>query len=87
MHAEAVDPKVPMPIAAEAAAWIVRLHGAGRSRQMERECLEWQARSQAHQSAFERCTATWEDVGGLPYWAASDASLSALLNKWGRARS
>lgn len=86
MHAETTQPKVPMPIAAEAAGWIARLHGPGRSRQMERECLAWQSRSEAHRLAFERCTATWEEVRGLPYWAASHASVAALLSKWGRER-
>ncbi|MES2956705.1 MAG: FecR domain-containing protein [Pseudomonadota bacterium] len=54
-----------MPIAAEAAVWISRLHGPHRSAQMERECLEWQAQSEAHRRAFEHCTATWEDVRGV----------------------
>ena len=49
-------------IAAEAAVWIARLHGPDRSSQMERECLAWQARSEAHSVAFERCTDTWQDV-------------------------
>ncbi|MBX3628257.1 MAG: FecR domain-containing protein [Rhizobacter sp.] len=53
-------------IAAEAAAWVARLHGPSRSRAMELECLKWQARSAAHGHAFERCTATWEEV---PYAA------------------
>jgi transmembrane sensor len=49
-------------IAAEAAVWIARLHGPERSSQMERECLSWQAQSEAHRLAFERCTDTWQDV-------------------------
>lgn len=52
-------------IAAEAAVWIARLHGPDRSIQMERECLAWQARSEAHRVAFERCTDTWQDVAGV----------------------
>jgi transmembrane sensor len=56
--ASAVTPEV----AAEAAVWVARLHGPGRSRQMELECLAWQARSAAHREAFERCTDTWQDV-------------------------
>jgi transmembrane sensor len=55
-------PRVPPDIAAEAAVWVARLHGPGRSKQMERECLAWQARSAAHREAFERCTETWQDV-------------------------
>lgn len=49
-------------IAAEAAVWVARLHGPDRSTRMEREFLEWQARSQEHRLAFERCTETWLDV-------------------------
>lgn len=32
---------------------------------MEHECLAWQARSAAHRLAFERCTETWQDIGGI----------------------
>jgi len=32
---------------------------------MERECLAWQARSELHRVAFERCTDTWQDVAGI----------------------
>ena len=49
-------------IAAEAAVWVARLHGPERSSHMERECLAWQARSEAHRVAFERCTDTWQDI-------------------------
>lgn len=52
-------------IAAEAAVWIARLHGPDRSSQMEGECLAWQARSEVHRVAFERCTDTWQDVAGV----------------------
>ena len=55
-------PRVTREIAAEAALWVARLHGPDRSREMERQCLEWQARSAAHRHAFERCTETWMEV-------------------------
>lgn len=55
---DAVTPR----IAAEAAVWVAHLHGPERSSQMERECLAWQARSEARRVAFERCTDTWQDV-------------------------
>lgn len=58
-------PKVTREIAAEAAVWVTRLHGPGRTRQMELECLAWQQRSAAHREAFERCTETWESVPRL----------------------
>jgi transmembrane sensor len=67
-------PVVTREIAAEAAVWIARLHGPNRSSHMERECLEWQARSAAHRLAFERCTDTWEDIPAL---TLSDAFASA----------
>ncbi|MGM9484939.1 FecR family protein [Roseateles sp. NT4] len=61
-------------IAAEAAVWIARLHGPDRSTQMERECLDWQARSAAHRLAFEKCTEVWEAVPGV---TLADAFASA----------
>lgn len=58
-------PRVTQDIAAEAAVWLARLHGPGRSRSMEQECLAWQARSAAHRLAFERCTDTWQAVADI----------------------
>lgn len=55
-------PQVTPTIAAEAATWVARLHGPERSRNMELQCLEWQARSAAHRHAFERCTEVWMEV-------------------------
>jgi transmembrane sensor len=56
------QPAVTPEIAAEAAVWVARLHGPDRSNRMERECIAWQARSEANRLAFERCTDTWQDV-------------------------
>ena len=58
-------PVVTPKIAARAALWIARLHGPDRSKEMERECLEWLARSPAHRYAFERCTETWLAVAAI----------------------
>lgn len=63
--AAAARPRVPPEVAAEAAVWVARLHGPGRSPRMERECLAWQARSAEHREAFERCTETWQAVPGV----------------------
>ncbi len=52
-------------ILAEAAVWVARLHGPARSKALEQEFLEWQARSDEHRTAFERCTETWQSVSGL----------------------
>lgn len=70
-------PKVSREIAAEAAVWVARLHGPGRTRAMERECLAWQARSPAHRHAFERCTETWLDVPGVTVAGAFAAAAGA----------
>lgn len=72
-------------IAAEAAVWVARLHGPDRSRAMERECLAWQARSDTHRLAFERCTDAWLDVGRITlgdYAAAAGRPVAPI----GRAR-
>lgn len=58
------QPIVTQDIAAEAAVWLARLHGPDRSRAMERACLAWQARSEAHRLAFERSTDLWQDAAG-----------------------
>lgn len=62
---EREPPVVSRRIAAEAAAWIARLHGPNRPPEMEREFREWIARSPAHGYAFERCTDVWTDVASL----------------------
>jgi len=58
-------PDVTQEIAAEAAVWIARLHGPGRTKQMEQEFRAWQAISPAHREAFERCTDAWQDVARI----------------------
>jgi transmembrane sensor len=79
-------PAVTPDIAAEAAVWVARLHGPGRSKQMERECLAWQARSAAHREAFERCTETWQDVPRVTlasaYETASGQASSGARSPW-----
>lgn len=61
-RADDPPPKVTPEIAAEAATWVARLHGSNRSREMELQCLDWQARSAAHRHAFERCTEVWMEA-------------------------
>jgi transmembrane sensor len=70
-------PRVTPDIAAEAAVWIARLHGPGRTNRMERECLRWQALSPAHREAFERCTDTWADVPGIKLATAYETASSS----------
>ncbi len=79
--------RVKPEIAAEASVWIARLHGPDRSRQMESECLAWQARSAAHRLAFERCTEVWESVPGVRLADAyATASSRGLLTNAARPR-
>lgn len=62
-------PKVTTKVADEASAWVARLHGPNRTRDMELQCLEWQARSAAHRHAFERCTEVWMEVPSAAHLA------------------
>lgn len=71
-------PKVTPKVAAEAATWVARLHGPNRTRDMELQCLEWQARSAAHRHAFERCTEVWMEV---PSTARLAGNVPALRRK------
>ena len=54
--------RVTPEIAAEAAVWLVSLHGPDRDRAMEDEFRAWQARSPAHREAFEKTTDVWQDI-------------------------
>lgn len=72
-----VSPK----LAAEAAMWVARLHGPGRSREMERDCLAWQARSAEHRQAFERCTEVWQEVPRLTLGDAYAAAASSQTSR------
>lgn len=56
---------------AEAAAWVVRLHGPRRSPELEAGFREWLAADTEHARQFERVTDTWDagarvPSGGLP---------------------
>lgn len=64
--------------------WVARLHGSSRSRQMERECLAWQARSEMHRLAFEGCTDTWQDVAGVTLRTYARANVSGMAPEAGQ---
>jgi transmembrane sensor len=51
-------------VAAEAAAWLARLNGAGRSADTEDALRLWLAADPAHVDAFERATDLWEMLPG-----------------------
>ncbi len=76
-------PAVTREILAEAAVWVTRLHGPARSRQMELDCLAWQARSAAHREAFEACTQTWMDVPNVTVANAYAAASQRGPAGWG----
>lgn len=50
---------------AEAAAWLARLHGPNRTREVEAGFRRWLTESSTHASAFEMATETWETAGRL----------------------
>lgn len=63
--------------------WLARLHGPDRSREMERDCLAWQAQSAMHRHAFERCTDTWQEVAGVRRGAPQAPPVAAMrLPTW-----
>jgi len=49
-------------VRAEAAAWIVRLHGPQRSPELEAGLQRWLSERAQHAIAFERMTEAWEDA-------------------------
>jgi transmembrane sensor len=51
---------------AEAAAWIVRLHGPQRSPELEAAFRDWLAADPENGSQFERVTETWDAGASLP---------------------
>jgi transmembrane sensor len=56
---------VPLPdsVRADAAAWVARLHGSGRSRALEAALRKWLMAHPDHARAFEIATEAWE-IGG-----------------------
>lgn len=51
---------------AEAAAWIVRLHGPNRTPSLEAALREWLAADEENRLQFQRVTEVWDDARGLP---------------------
>ena len=63
----AEDARSGRRVRAEAAAWLARLHGPGRTRDTERGFRRWLTEHPAHAAEFERATDVWTETGGLPY--------------------
>jgi transmembrane sensor len=51
---------------AEAAAWIVRLHGPNRTPSLEAALREWLAADAENRLQFQRVTEVWDDARGIP---------------------
>src|SRR6186713_2594255 len=62
---------------AEAAAWIVRLHGPHRSPELEAAFREWLSASSENAQEFERVTEVWEAGASTP-----PASVPGLPPHW-----
>lgn len=70
----AASPKrtaVDRRIRAEAAAWVARLHGPDRARELEAGFRRWLAEHPAHAAEFELATDAWNETAGV----SSDAPL------------
>lgn len=75
-------PKVTRAVAAEAAVWVTRLHGPERSPQMESDFRAWQAQSEMHREAFEKCTDVWIDVGRIKLSSAYETMAAQKSSRW-----
>lgn len=58
--------RIPVTVQAEAAAWIARLHGTGRTDEDDQSFRRWLDANALHAKAFERMTELWEAAARLP---------------------
>lgn len=75
-------PRVSRQVAAEAAAWVARLHGPSRSEAMEQEFRAWLGTADEHRHAFERCTEVWQEVPRLTVANAFGAGRRQSRGTW-----
>jgi transmembrane sensor len=77
-------------IAAEAAVWVVSLHGPDRDSAMEERLRAWLKLSPAHKEAFEKTTDIWQAIPGTrtaqAYAAAIEASRRNAQHRRNHAR-
>lgn len=57
--------KVPHDLLAEAAIWVARLHGPGRTKELEAGFRRWLSASRSHDRAFELVSDVWEEARNL----------------------
>lgn len=72
-------------VRAEAAAWIARLHGPARTREMEEGLRRWLAEHPAHAAEFEVGTDAWNETAHIPLESARRASIdrpAGRRNRW-----
>lgn len=65
-------------IRAEAALWVIRLHGPNRTPELEADLKRWLAETSAHEEAFDLATEAWNVSARLPY-AGSPRPLWPIL--------
>ena len=73
---------------AEAAAWIVRLHGPNRTPSLEAALREWLAADAENRLQFQRVTEVWDDARGIPVGGITRVaypSRGTLKRSWGLA--
>jgi transmembrane sensor len=73
---------------AEAAAWIVRLHGPNRTPSLEAALREWLAADAENRLQFQRVTEVWDDARGIPVGGITRVaypSRGARKHSWGLA--
>jgi transmembrane sensor len=68
----------PIKARAEAAVWVVKLHGPDRSPRLEAAFRDWLTTDAEHRRQFERVTSVWEDARGIPVGGLS------RLARWNR---
>ncbi len=69
---------------AEAAAWVVQLHGPHRSPELEAAFRHWLAVNDENRQEFERVTEVWDDARGIT--AGSTTWISGWSRPAGRRR-
>jgi len=65
---------------AEAAAWVVKLHGPDRSPELEAAFRDWLSADGENQRQFERVTTVWDDARGIPMGGVPRVALA----EWSR---
>src|ERR1700678_4457738 len=68
-------------IHAEAAVWVIYLHGPDRNTNLESSVRRWMADDPRHAAALEEATDNWQQNGNIPWHRLQPVSESAQGNK------